>query len=416
VATKKELKLLTELLGIEGMRVESQRQYEGIGIILQVEAIKKESTCHRCGTKSSSLHQNNRYIVKDLQWGEQQVNLEINRRQFKCKKCQKPFSEQLEFVKGRRTYTSRLAKKILTEVLEGDIQSVARTGVVTTAEIERIIEDGAAEIKGEIPTGLRKLGIDEIAMVKGQGKYCAVLVDIERGKLLAIIESRQSEEIEKVLKGWGEEVLERIEEVSIDLWKGYKSLAIKMIPNAQVVADRFHVAMQINSELDKLRKQEKREIEAKLKIAKTVEERANYNQRLAVIKSSKYALLKNERELKTEQEQEKLKQVRAEFSKISAAHMLKEKWREIMEKTTSWMRGLLKIRHWLVRAKQHLPNSCGTISRWLTEIVAYFDERTTSGVVEGINNKIKLIKRTAYGFTNFNNFRSRCLLNWRLNY
>ena len=86
-----------------------------------------------------------------------------------------------------------------------------------------------------------------------------------------------------------------------------------------------------------------------------------------------------------------------------------------MDRTTSWLRGLLKIRHWLVRAKQHLPNSCGTISRWLTEIVAYFDERTTSGVVEGINNKIKLIKRTAYGFTNFEHFRDRCLLNWNIN-
>lgn len=416
MATKKELKLLTELLGIEGMRVESQRQYEGIGIILQVEAIKKESKCHRCGTKSSSLHQNNRYMVKDLPWGEQQVHLEINRRQFKCKKCKKPFSEQLEFVKGRRTYTTRLAKKILKEALEGDIQSVARTGVVTTAEIERIIEDAAAELKGEKPTDLRKLGIDEIALVKGQGKYCAVLVDIERGELLAIIESRKSEEIEKVLKGWGEEVLEGIEEVSIDLWKGYKNLAIEVMPNAQVVADRFHVTAQINSELDKLRKQEKRAIEAKLKSAKTVEKKTECIRQLAVIKSSKYALLKNEKELKEEKEQEKLKQVTEEFANIRAAHLLKEKWREIMEKTTSWMRGLLKIRHWLVRAKQHLPNSCGTISRWLTEIVAYFDERTTSGVVEGINNKIKLIKRTAYGFTNFNNFRSRCLLNWRFNY
>lgn len=414
MTTKKEIKLLTELLGIEGMRVESQQQYEGIGIILRVEAIKKESKCHRCGTKSSSLHQNNRYIVKDLSWGEQLVHLEINRRQFKCKKCQKPFSEELEFVTGRRTYTKRLAEKILVEVIESDIQSVTRKGIVTTAEIERIIEDAAVGLKEKKPKGLRKLGIDEIAMVKGQGKYCAVLVDIERGKLLAIIESRKSEEIEKVLIGWGVEVLEKIEEVSIDLWKGYKSLTIELMPNAQIVADRFHVMSQINTELDRLRKQEKRAIEAKIKAAKTPDQKSDYEQKLIVIKSSKYPLLKNEQEL-NKKEKEKLEQIRAEFDKIKMAHQLKEKWREIMEKTTSWMRGLLKVRHWLVKAKQHLPNSCGTISRWLTEIVAYFDERTTSGVVEGINNKIKLIKRTAYGFTNFEHFQSRCLLTWNFN-
>lgn len=415
MTTKKEIKLLTKLLGIEGMRVKSQRQYEGIGIILQLEAINKESKCHRCGTKSSSLHQNNRYIVKDLSWGEQLVHLEINRRQFKCKKCQKPFSEELEFVTGKRTYTKRLGEKILAEVRESDIQSVARKGVVTTAEIERIIKDAAAELKEKKPTDLRKLGIDEIAMVKGQGKYCAVLVDIEQGKLLAIIESRKSEEIEKVLRGWGVEVLEGIEEVSIDLWKGYKNLAIEMMPNAQVVADRFHVMAQINNELDKLRRAEKRAIEAKIKAAKSPREKNEYERKLTVIKSSKYPLLKNEKEL-DETEKEKLKQVTEEFANIRASHQLKEKWREIMEKTTSWMRGLLKIRHWLVKAQQHLPNSYGTISRWLTEIVAYFDARTTSGVVEGINNKIKLIKRAAYGFTNFEHFRDRCLLNWNFNY
>jgi transposase len=52
------------------------------------------------------------------------------------------------------------------------------------------------------------------------------------------------------------------------------------------------------------------------------------------------------------------------------------------------------------------------IIRWYQEIIAYFDNRTTSGTVEGINNKLKLIKRSGYGFKNFENFRIRCLLNW----
>ncbi|WP_442922213.1 transposase [Microcoleus sp. B4-D4] len=48
----------------------------------------------------------------------------------------------------------------------------------------------------------------------------------------------------------------------------------------------------------------------------------------------------------------------------------------------------------------------------LPEIIAYFDNRTTSGIVEGINNKLKLIKRSAYGFRNFKNYKNRCLLSW----
>jgi transposase len=182
MSMKKELKLLTELLEIEGTKVYSHRQYEGIGIILQIEHSKKESICGRCGSRSTKLHQNHRQIIKDLPWGEKAVFLEINRRQFKCEKCQRPFSEEMEFVKERRTYTKRLAEKILEEVLENDISSVARKGIVTTEEIERILKDAGANLLETKPEGLKRLGIDEIALVKGQGNYCAVLVDIDRSR------------------------------------------------------------------------------------------------------------------------------------------------------------------------------------------------------------------------------------------
>ncbi len=82
---------------------------------------------------------------------------------------------------------------------------------------------------------------------------------------------------------------------------------------------------------------------------------------------------------------------------------LKEEIRKIYEQADNWLTGLLKLGIWLASAKKYFPNSQNTIIRWLDEIIAYFDNRTTSGVVEGINNKLKLIKRSAYGFRNFEN-------------
>jgi transposase len=431
MSTKKELKLLTELLNIEGVNIYSYRQHEGIGIILRIEQSKKESICGRCGTRSNKLHQNHRQIIKDLPWGEKAVFLEINRRQFKCEKCHQPFSEEMEFVKARRTYTKRLAVKILEEVLENDIHSVAKKGVVTTEEIERMLKDAAANLLKSKPVGLKRLGIDEIALIKGQGNYCAVLVDLERSKLLIILESRTKEEIKKVLLEWGVEVLEGIEEVSIDLWKGYKSLVTEIMPKAQVadattrrfpphvlhqaVADRFHVMVQVNKELDMQRKKEKRRIEQKIKQAKTEEEKLESIGILAGITASKYALLKNEKDLSQEQK-DKLVEVKGVSENLKVMHQLKEKFREIFEKPQQWAEALLDLGEWLSTAQKYFVNSQSTIVRWLDEILAYFDNRTTSGVVEGINNKLKLIKRSAYGFTNFENFRNRCLLSWHFNY
>jgi transposase len=89
------------------------------------------------------------------------------------------------------------------------------------------------------PQGLKKLGIDEIAMIKGKGNYYAVLVNIDTGKIVGLVEKRTEEALTEYLKHWGEEVLSQIEEVSIDLWIGYKNVAEKLMPQAQIVGDRF---------------------------------------------------------------------------------------------------------------------------------------------------------------------------------
>jgi transposase len=95
---------------------------------------------------------------------------------------------------------------------------------------------------------------------------------------------------------------------------------------------------------------------------------------------------------------------------LAKMHELKEKLREIFEEKESGLSGLIKISDWLKEAQAYYPESKQTIVRWIGEIISYFDERITNGVVEGINNKLKLIKRSAYGFRNFQNFRIRVSL------
>jgi transposase len=409
MTTKKGTKVLTELLNIQGIKVIKMSQLPGIGIILQVESIHGESHCHHCGTKSNRLHQNHRYVVKDLSWGEQPVFLEINRRQFKCRKCGKPFSEKLDFVNKRRTYTKRLANTIIKSVLSSDIHSVAKQGVVTTEEIERMLSDASQELSSK-PSGLKKLGIDEIALIKGQGNYCAVLIDLETSKLITMVKGRTQAEISSVLNSWGSEVLEQIEEVSIDLWMGYKTLVKKLMPNVQVVADRFHVMVQVNKELDTERKCERKQVIDLGKKSRPPKNQAEYQEKLDGISASKYSLLKNEENL-NEKQKLKLMAVKKVCPSLAKMHNLKERFRKIFDNIkTNWLRGLLRIGIWQKRAKQYFPESVNTITNWLDEIIAYFDNRTTSGVVEGINNKLKLIKRSAYGFRNFENYKNRCLL------
>lgn len=159
------------------------------------------------------------------------------------------------------------------------------------------------------------------------------------------------------------------------------------------------------------KKTKKSQILYLIKTAKSSEKKAKHEQVLAGLKKSKYVLLKNEADL-SEQQKAKLIQVKDVSASLKIRQELKEKFRFLFAATEHWLIGLFQLGRWLSEAPKYFPNSRQTIIRWLAEIIAYFDNRTTSGVVEGINNKLKLIKRSAYGFRNFENYRIRCLLNW----
>ena len=141
------------------------------------------------------------------------------------------------------------------------------------------------------PLGLKRLGIDEIALIKGHGNYCTVLIDLDTSKLITMIYGRTQEVLKKTLIEWGREVLDKIEEVSIDLWQGYRSLVKELMPLAQLVADRFHVMVQINKELDTQRKREKDQVKEVIKKAKSLQDKAEYEKILQGLTKSKYVLL-----------------------------------------------------------------------------------------------------------------------------
>jgi transposase len=221
-----------------------------------------------------------------------------------------------------------------------------------------------------------------------------------------MVESRKQSDVKQVLEGWGSEVLQQIVEVSIDLSGNYKGLVHKVLPNADIVADRFHVMKLVNQELNVVRN-------AVIKAAKDNQNQSEKPRFLAALNHSKYALLKPEEQL-TQKQQIKLSEVKAVSPLLANMHQQKEAFRAIFETAENWTDGTLRLLDWLAKAQESFQKSVGTICRWFGEVVAYFENRTTSGAVEGINNKLKLIKRSGYGFRNFENFQLRCLICWHL--
>ena len=163
------LMILDKFLNLKGTSIQGYLHLENIGIVCRIESKNQKAICPRCGLESDKLHQNHRHLVKDLPISGQPVYLQVNRRQFKCGNCQKPFSEELDFVAKKRTYTKRLAENILEQLKAADILNVSRRNNVTEEEIQRIVEDIAEEITEPDLSKLKRLGI--------QGKSISITLD-----------------------------------------------------------------------------------------------------------------------------------------------------------------------------------------------------------------------------------------------
>ncbi len=234
MASNSELHLMTQLLNLEGVKVIDYRIIEGIGIILSLENTKKQVICPNCGETTELLHQNNSQTIRDLSFGKQSVYLKINRRRMRCPHCQNKLTEELGFVRKKRVHTQRFVESIVEEVLNSDIKNVAKRNDLSEQEIETMLKDLGQELVAEKPLNLNKLGIDEIAVVKGQKNYYVVLVDLEKRKVVGLVEKRTKKEITEYLEAWGDEVLSQIQEISIDLWKPYKNIALQLMPQAEI--------------------------------------------------------------------------------------------------------------------------------------------------------------------------------------
>ncbi len=155
--------------------------------------------------------------------------------------------------------------------------------------------------------------------------------------------------------------------------------------SSQVVIDRFHVMKVVNQDLNKLRR------------AAGITDR-----------QSKYLLLSNRVNLNPEQI-DKLELTLKKSECLRIAYEMKEKFREIYETHLTVKKGQKKLKQWLNHAQVFLREFASTIENHFEGICNYFIHRTTSGVMSGINNRIKLIMRQGYGFSNLNNFKNRVL-------
>jgi transposase len=372
---------LDTLLHLPYATVESFREVEDF-IYFKIGLINEEINCPHCEKRIAEIHQVEYVLVRDLPVFGRKVYLQVPRRQFYCSDCHKYSTERLEFVEFHHRHTARFEKSIHAKVKRANIEDVSREEELSRDKVQKIF-NSIEESKKKTWEHPKRIGIDEFACRKGHQDFDTVVSDIDSGKPLSIIEGREGDKLIEVLSEEDLEVREGVEEVSVDMWEGFPKVIQSVFPNARIVYDRFHVMKAVNRELNQLR--------IKLKVTR---------------RKIKYLLLRNGESLEDEERKE-LEKIAKEHPLLQIAYEIKEMLREIYEKRQTVKGGTREIQKWLRGASAIYRESASMIKAHLEGVCNYFAHRTANGVAEGINTKIKLIKRQGYGFSNFENFRLR---------
>ena len=138
---KSYLKLLSRFLNLPGIWVKDYQILDDIGLVFKLEPKNPEAICPHCQKPSRRIVRNHRYLIKDLPLSTHSVYLQVNRRQFTCHCCQKNFTEELDYVNRHKNYTKRFASHIVGQVLDSNIESVAKRNGLSEVEVQSMFEE-----------------------------------------------------------------------------------------------------------------------------------------------------------------------------------------------------------------------------------------------------------------------------------
>jgi transposase len=388
---------LTRLLDLPGLRV-TRLEYDSDQARLHIfcEHQNHSALCPTCTKSSTAIHQYRKRAIRDLPWAGKICLVEFAARRFFCRGCGCPFREELAWLPRHSRLTDRYAAYVFDQCRRTSLQAVHRKERLGYKTVERLYYE-RAQITTRVaePVLVRQLGIDEIALRKGHDQFVLVLSDLEQGRILEVLADRTKETLMAYFADWTDEQRQAVREVAMDLWEPYAQAVEACLPQAQIVADRFHVMKLLNDQVTTARRQIQREAPEEVR---------------SVLKGCRWLLVRNEVDL-SQAQKERLQAMFLVAPSLGELHRLKERFRAIFAAPLSRELANWRLFGWIAQVERSglsaLTSFVGTLRRRLSHILNYFPARLSSGRVEGLNTKIKLIKRCAYGFGNFAHFALR---------
>jgi transposase len=386
-------------LDIPDVTIEKVETTQKGDMVITVRSTVIGTHCHQCGQEIIKFYGHDRAIMlRHLPILGRKTYIRLRPVRYQCLSCRnKPTTTQkCSWYSPRASTTHLYEEHVLLQAINSTVYDVSMKEDVGYEAIMGIIDRHIdCEIDWHQYTHLDIIGLDEISLKKGHKNYVTIVtarIDKET-IVLGVLKDRKKDTVKAFLSGIPQHLRKTVHSICSEMYDGViyadKEVFGKRI---KIVIDRFHVAKLYRSGLDTLRKQELR----RLKQALSEED---YKQ----LKGVMWALRKAESDL-DDKEDDLLARLFEHSPDLELAYDFCQELTHIFNQHVTKRKAKHNLKDWMKRVRASELNCfksfLTTLETWLDEITNYFISRLTSGFVEGLNNKIKVLKRRCYGIVN----------------
>lgn len=316
------------------------------------------------------------------------IILRYERRRICCGRCQGVRVEKLDWLAENPHYTARMAEqvgKLCRDMTNKAVADILHLHEHTVKDLDKLyMRKWLNKTPQPAP---RVIGIDEISIRKGHN-YRIVVSDIERSRPIWVGgQGREEADMDEFFKALGVKKTKRIRLAVMDMWKAFRNSVNKHAPRAKILFDKFHIMKHLSEAMDKVRCEEYK--------------RVSSDQR-KFIKGQRYTLLSHRENLTLEGRQS-LRKLLSVNKRIQTAYLLKEEFGQLWDyDSPTWARKFFD--HWKQKLKWQRLKPFEKFSIMIEKhwegIISHChtDNKVKLGFVEGVNNKIRVVQRKAYGY------------------
>ena len=356
---------------------------------IYIELPRTKHICPACGAATDRVHDYRMQTIKDVPLARDTF-LHLHKRRYRCS-CGKRFFEKNTFLPRYYRVTSRLVAEIMFSfkklIPATEISSRFNVSAVTAMRYFSLFNKKLTVLPEVI-------SLDEFKGNSGGHKYNSIVADPKKRTVLDILPNRYENDLIKYFSQFSNKT--EVKYFVCDMNPHFRQIAKNCFPQAEIVADRYHVVRQVYWAMERVRKNEQNKLSKRFR---------------KYFKKSKHLLSKKPEKL-TGEEMDKLALMFEIAPRLADAYRLKNEFLTVI-RTKSSAEGRKKLADWILAAEimdiPELYNCTNAYRNWFNEILNSMDVPWSNGFIEGCNNKTKVLKRVCFGMRNFHNFRKRIL-------